>query len=453
MRRTSTQTAAAAPRRPIGSRGYRWSLLALTLLMGAALIAGSVGGFARARRDADTVARATGRQLVHAVARDLLFSDTEPERTLARALEEFADEGLSFAALCEPGGTCEPSAGTRLPGGGEIVPTPPLRSADRRRPQRRGVEPQPVGDGSRWRVVVPAWRGPRAERPPRLLSHRLRELRGARELASKLLVIEYEPRAAKAVRARAVSMLAVGLGAAGLLLTVTAVVWKLSLRAERYEHQLERDRELKKLGEVSAVLGHQLRNPLASLKGHSQLLLEQLPAGSPARQGAETVVAEAARLEVLTNQILDFVRTGTVERRPEPPEALLRSVVERWPEGRVAVDVSGAPSTWPLDRARMEQALANVVDNALGVSPPGEPVRVEAGQSQGRLVVRVLDRGPGLAPEDAERVFEPFYTQRVHGTGLGLALSRRIVEGHGGSISAGPREGGGTEVRIELPRE
>jgi signal transduction histidine kinase len=100
----------------------------------------------------------------------------------------------------------------------------------------------------------------------------------------------------------------------------------------------------------------------------------------------------------------------------------------------------------------MEQALGNVVDNAVAVSPPGETVELAAEDRDGRLLLRVCDRGPGLDPDEAERIFEPFYTQRLHGTGLGLALSRRIVEGHGGTIAAFPRDGGGTEVRIELPR-
>jgi two-component system sensor histidine kinase HydH len=427
-------------------------LLALTVLMGGALIASSVFGFLLARRDAATVARAAGRQMAHTVMRDLMRSRGQLRTALDWAVAELEEEGLRYAAVCTPEGACDPSVGEPLATDQEAVLPPIPAPRERWQPPRALLEPRPIAGAERMRVVRPLWLDPDSPRPPRFRHRPMREWGRGMPAPSKLLVLEYEPRAAQAIHGRAVRSLAIGLGASGLLLAVTGIVWRLSRRAERYEQQLARDRELKKLGEVSAVLGHQLRNPLASLKGHSQLLLEELPEESPARRGAETIVSEAARLEVLTNQILDFVRTGNVDRRSEAPAELLRAVAERWPVDRVAVDASRAPAEWPLDRARMEQAVGNVVDNAVAVSPPGETVELAAEERQGRLLLRVRDRGPGLDPEEAERIFEPFYTQRLHGTGLGLALSRRIVEGHGGTIAAFPRDGGGTEIRIELPR-
>lgn len=427
------------------SRRYRWALLGLTALMGVALIASSVAGFLRARRDAEGVARMAGRQMARVVVRELVRSEGSPSDALDWALDELQEEGLRYAAVCRPRGECLVEAGERL--GPRVPESPPRQRLRNPRRAWHALEPYPVAGGKRLSLTLPLRPGPRGRGGPGLSPRRPVRPPGD----PRLLVLEYEPRAARVIGSRATVSLLIGLGSAGLLLLVTGVVWRLSARAERYERQLSRDRELKKLGEVSAVLGHQLRNPLASLKGHAQLLVERLPGDAPGRDGAETVVREASRLEALTDQILEFVKTGSVDLEPVDPAALLRAVAERWPQGRVVVEASGAPDRWPLDRSRMEQALVNVVDNAVEVSPPDAPVRLEAQASGERLLLRVADRGPGIRPGDRERIFEPFYTQRVSGTGLGLALARRIAEGHGGTISAHPGADGGTEIRIELP--
>jgi two-component system sensor histidine kinase KdpD len=103
----------------------------------------------------------------------------------------------------------------------------------------------------------------------------------------------------------------------------------------------------------------------------------------------------------------------------------------------------------------MEQVLVNLLDNATKYSPSGAPIEVRAAETDGRLVVEVADRGPGLPPEDLNRVFEKFYratgTARKPGAGLGLAICRGIIELHGGDMVAENRPGGGTLFRFRLP--
>ena len=153
------------------------------------------------------------------------------------------------------------------------------------------------------------------------------------------------------------------------------------------------------------------------------------------------------------HQILDFARTGSVERSPADPLALARGAQERAAAGPVTCTAPDTLPDWPLDGARMEQVLVNLLDNARQASPAGTPVELSLSVSGGRLLIEVADRGEGIEPGDEARVFEPFYTRRTQGTGLGLALARRIVEGHGGQIVAAGRPGGGTSFRIEIPRE
>jgi two-component system sensor histidine kinase HydH len=216
--------------------------------------------------------------------------------------------------------------------------------------------------------------------------------------------------------------------------------------------RLEEQRRLTILGEMSAVLAHEIRNPLASLKGNAQLLTERLSDGSAERRKADRIVDEAKRLEVLTSDLLDFARSGPMDMRVESPADVLIAAVEDAAPGKVNVDVSGAPASWRLDKARFSHAvLANLVRNAMQASPANKPPDAKVYSENGHLVFTIRDYGPGLPENQEERIFDPFFTTRTAGTGLGLSVARRIVEMHGGRIGAANASGGGAEFRVELP--
>jgi two-component system, NtrC family, sensor histidine kinase HydH len=197
---------------------------------------------------------------------------------------------------------------------------------------------------------------------------------------------------------------------------------------------------------MSAVLAHEIRNPLASLKGNAQLLAAMLPSGEKPRAKAERVVEEAVRLEQLTNDLLKFVRTGAIERTEVDAGALLREAAASIP-GEVIVD---APAIrWSLDAGRMREVVVNLITNAVEAGPP---VRASVRATASTLIIEVADRGPGIAEEDRARIFEPFFTNKTQGTGLGLAVARRVVELHGGTIVALPDPAGGALFRVEIPR-
>lgn len=267
-----------------------------------------------------------------------------------------------------------------------------------------------------------------------------------------VLVLEFEPVVAEEMVARATrTLLLSALGAAILMLTAL-VFWRMSQRFEANQRRMEEQRRLSVLGEMSAVLAHEIRNPLASLKGHAQLLAERVGQSTPERRRAERVVSEATRLEALTSDLLDFTRSGPLEvRETNVPELVRSSAEEAAGDGDVRVELAGAPATWPLDERRVRQVLVNVIRNAVQASET-EPAEVEAVQEEGSLVVDVRDRGPGLPAGEEARVFDPFYTTRTTGTGLGLSVARRIVELHGGTITATTRAGGGARFRIVMPR-
>ena len=395
-------------------------------------------------RDASTaLVRARGTDLVFSIRRELHHAGRIDDGTLNDVLGDMEEQGLRYVAVA--GRTVEASAGEPRVTDVELSGPPLCQGGNCAGPL---VEPVWIGH-ERVRIVSPLWpfealrawrRGLRGLPPPDGGPHRL-------------LVLEFEPLQAVAITRKALTSLIVSLAAAALLLGAAIVFWRLSRRADRISVELARDRQLAVLGEMSAVLGHELRNPLASLKGHAQLLVEKLPEDHPGRRKAETVVREALRLEELTAHVLDFARSGVLDRQAEDPEALARAAADAAGDGRVTVSVRGAPTRWSLDRARMQQVLVNLVKNAVQASPEDAQVDLTVGEEAGTLSFEVRDRGEGIVPGDEERIFEPFYTRRAQGTGLGLAVARRIVLGHGGRLVAGNHPAGGAVFQVLIPRE
>ncbi len=237
-----------------------------------------------------------------------------------------------------------------------------------------------------------------------------------------------------------------------LLALATFLFWRTSRRYDDARRRIEEQRRLTELGEMSAVLAHEIRNPLASLKGHAQLLTERLPDSSPERKKADRIVDEAIRLELLTNDLLDFARSGPMNKQPVNPGELLRACASEVGDGSVVVDTTGAPESWSLDERRFGYAvLANLLRNAVQASPPGKPAEARAFKADGQLVFTIRDHGDGLPESQEHRLFDPFFTTRTTGTGLGLALAKRIVELHSGRITAANAGDGGAIFRVELP--
>jgi two-component system sensor histidine kinase HydH len=267
------------------------------------------------------------------------------------------------------------------------------------------------------------------------------------------LVLEFEPLVSRALSQRATRTMAFAVAVAMALMLAGVFFWNLSVRGEKARTRLEHQRRLGMLGEMSAVLAHEIRNPLASLKGHAQLLAERLPPGSRECEKADQVVREATRVETLTTNLLDFAGTGPMELSEVDVVALAREATDAAGPSRFRISADSEPLVWRVDPHRVLQALANLFRNALEASPEGRTVDVNIKGARKALVIEVRDFGPGLAPGMEEEVFEPFVTTRTKGTGLGLAVSRRIVQMHGGTIAGSNHPEGGALFTITLPGE
>lgn len=222
------------------------------------------------------------------------------------------------------------------------------------------------------------------------------------------------------------------------------------------EDQLVRAARLAAVGAMSAGLAHEIRNPLASIKGSAEFLADDFPEGHAKRGLLRVLVEECDRLNGVLTRFLQFARPRPLERRDfdvgtelDALKSLLdgnqasRGVTLRFHRGG-AVPVRG-------DREQLRQVLLNVILNACQAAGEGGLVDVHCAEAAGVCLVEVRDSGPGFTPDALENAFTPFYTTRQHGTGLGLAITYRIVEAHGGSIAVRNGRHGGAVVSIELP--
>ncbi|MDP8924117.1 MAG: ATP-binding protein [Chloroflexota bacterium] len=218
--------------------------------------------------------------------------------------------------------------------------------------------------------------------------------------------------------------------------------------------------------EFLSIVSHELRTPLTAIKGCARTLLRHGQALEPAtsRQLLEDIDQEAERLHRLVENLLELSRAGSdggvLHAEPTSLEMLIRRVVAdvapRAGKRRFRLRLGPNLPRPRIDAVRIEQVMRNLVDNAVKYSPPEGTIDVVATHAEGAIVVVVADDGPGIAPEYRERVFDRFFRveppgMSVGGAGLGLAICRRFVELHGGTIDVRPSPGRGAHFRFTLP--
>ena len=252
--------------------------------------------------------------------------------------------------------------------------------------------------------------------------------------------------------------LAVSAAASLALVVLSLWMWRAFLARQK---ALLREAELEHLagiGRLSAVLAHEIRNPLGTIKGFAQLIEEHLPEAQ--KKLATPIVSEAVRLERLVNDLLAYGRP----RNPEPAPVRLKPLLEQMlAEQREAE--AGAETDWRLeadtpeiemltDEGLLRQVMGNLLRNAGEAAresaAPG--VRVSVGVEGEDVRIEVSDNGPGFPEEALKRAFEPFFTTKSTGTGLGLAISRRIAATLGGEVEVRNGEQGGAVATLRLPR-
>ena len=231
----------------------------------------------------------------------------------------------------------------------------------------------------------------------------------------------------------------------------------LFAEARAASERMAQSDKLSALGRLSAGLAHELRNPMNTLNVLTYAMRERNEANGSWRADLDVVHSELQRMNLLLDQFLDFAR-------PRPPrfererveEIVLETLTLLAPQaGKRAIDVEtrlspSTPHVW-ADGDQLKQVFLNLALNALQAMPDGGRLVVESEGAQGGVVVRFHDTGGGIPDEIRERLFEPFCTSRAGGTGLGLAVARRIVDAHSGGLSLESEPGRGTTASVWLP--
>lgn len=230
---------------------------------------------------------------------------------------------------------------------------------------------------------------------------------------------------------------------------------------KRLEAELRQAERLSSLGQLSAGMAHEIRNPLAGIAMTAQVLKSRLGDRPDADPYLERIQAEIQRLERIVRSLLAFSRPARPQLAPLDLAGSARRVLEdlagQAAAAGIALEGPGAEEACLAlaDRDQLHQVLLNLVQNALQACRPGDRVGIRLERAAvvggtGRLLVRVWDSGPGVPAGAEARLFEPFFTTKAEGTGLGLAVCRQILEEHGGRISYRPHRGGGAEFTLEL---
>lgn len=254
-------------------------------------------------------------------------------------------------------------------------------------------------------------------------------------------------------RARAGSLTIVALLLAAW--TMAFYLFQLYQGSLKHREELAKQAHLAQLGALGAVLAHEVRTPLAGIKGYAQLLEEHLD--EPRQQRfTQKIVVEATRLEALVNELLTYSHQEAMPDGIAAFDEVLASVWEQIAitagKNGVTLEVDGVlEQPVALFPDRLHQVLLNLLTNAVQAMPEGGTIRVSLLEGDERATVLIADQGAGFDADALKKGFDPFYTTRPSGSGLGLAVCRKIVEGYGGTISVENSEEGGAVVTLVLP--
>jgi signal transduction histidine kinase len=231
----------------------------------------------------------------------------------------------------------------------------------------------------------------------------------------------------------------------------------------RTQGELVRKERLAAVGELAAVMAHEVRNPLGVVFNSLEALKHRSNPSPEVRSLLEIVGEEADRLNRIVEDLLDFARPNPPTRAPTAIDRVIASAVEvatcTVAQRRFQIEMRIDPTLplVPIDERMIRQALINLLINALQAMPSGGSVLVTAAAAEldGRTFaqVEVTDDGPGMSTETTARLFQPFFTTKATGTGLGLAVVRRFIEAHNGQVAVRSKKGDGSTFTLMLPLE
>lgn len=223
------------------------------------------------------------------------------------------------------------------------------------------------------------------------------------------------------------------------------------------EEQLRRADRLSALGELSAGMAHEIRNPLGSIRGAVEILKDDYSPDEAKYEFIQILLKESDRLNRIVQEFLGFARPKLPEFQPADVNEALESVLTlaaqeaRKAGVRVEKRLDASIGKRSLDSGLLKQAFLNLVLNAIQAMPQGGVLTVESKLARDAIQVRIADTGIGIPEENRKKLFSPFFTTKKNGTGLGLAITYRIIENHRGAIDVASESGRGSTFTVKIP--
>ena len=228
-----------------------------------------------------------------------------------------------------------------------------------------------------------------------------------------------------------------------------------------YHHLAVKTEKLSSLGRLAAGVAHEINNPLAAILLYSTSMLKEVPHDSPHREGLEIIVHETVRCRGIIQELLEFSRERESRKMPANVNEILEKALtildNEFRPRRVRVEkrLAAPIPEIPLDVNQMEQVFINFLVNAMEAIPGQGVVTIKTGEDEAKqgVLIEIEDNGIGISEEYRDRIFEPFFSTKPKGTGLGLTVNFGIVEKHQGQISVFSDPGKGTRMVVWLPCE
>jgi two-component system, NtrC family, sensor histidine kinase HydH len=223
------------------------------------------------------------------------------------------------------------------------------------------------------------------------------------------------------------------------------------------EEQLRRADRLSALGELSAGMAHEIRNPLGSIRGAAEILKDDYGPDAPKHEFIQILLKETDRLNQIVQEFLTFARPKPPELKQEDVNEVIESVLTLTAQparaARIAVEkkLDWSIGNRDLDAGLLKQAFLNLVLNAIQAMPDGGTMIVTSARNDSGIEVTIADTGAGISPENRKKLFSPFFTTKQDGTGLGLAITFRIIQNHHGVIDVDSVPGKGTRFTVRIP--
>jgi len=228
----------------------------------------------------------------------------------------------------------------------------------------------------------------------------------------------------------------------------------LITRDRKRREQMEKERYLTGLGQVATTIVHDLKNPLITIQGFARRLQE---GKGKTEDAAQAIMESANNMQKIVYDVLDFARPMKMAFRKEDIRNIIKRAcesckakIERWGID-ILTDLPAGPLNIEIDGFNIERAVVNIINNAIEASAKGQSISISTVAEKNYLTIRIKDQGAGMDRETIENIFIPFFTKKSWGTGLGMCISKKIIDGHEGKISINSSPGEGTEVTIRLP--